>query len=110
MLAKWYRPESLVLVVRGLLVARSVSVTSAPATVPPCGSVTTPVTLPVSPCAKAGALLRVKKPPTQTDSAKKNESLFILDPPDRRVRPRTFGGLTTPAARRILSKLKPTFK
>src|SRR5947207_13993733 len=89
MLAKWYLPESLVVVVRGLFVATSVSVTSAPATVPPCASVTTPVTLPVSPCAKAGAALSARKTPTQTASAKKNESLFIwLDPPVNRSGPR----------------------
>src|ERR1700693_575026 len=57
-----YRPDGLVVVVRGVLVATSVSVTTAPATTAPVGSVTEPATVPVEvDCAHAAREL-----PTQT--------------------------------------------
>src|SRR6202167_4140682 len=61
-----YRPDALVDVVRGVLVPVSVSVTFAPATTAPVGSVTEPATVPVEvDCAHAGREL-----PTQTTKSR----------------------------------------
>src|SRR5271169_3951007 len=61
-----YRPDALVVAVRAVLVPMSVSVTDAPATTAPVGSVTDPATVPVEvDCAHAG-----REPPTQTTNRK----------------------------------------
>src|SRR5208282_5269 len=61
-----YRPDALVVVLRGVLVPMSVSVTAAPATTAPVGSVTEPVTVPVEvDCAHTARQL-----PTQTSKSR----------------------------------------
>src|SRR5271169_619301 len=68
-----YRPDALVVVVRGVLVAMSVSVTAAPDTTAPVGSVTEPATVPVEvDCAHEG-----RAPATQITN-RKTRAKFIL--------------------------------
>jgi|SRR5580692_11535954 hypothetical protein len=61
-----YRPDALVVVVRAVLIPMSVSVTVAPATTAPVGSVTEPATVPVEvDCAHVG-----KELPTHTTKSR----------------------------------------
>src|SRR6266699_2480044 len=72
MFTKTYRPESLVVVVRTVLVLVSVSVTVAPGTTAPDWSVTTPTRVPVATdCAPLGSTLTAQI----TNSASERTSL-----------------------------------
>src|SRR5690349_3392640 len=57
----------------------------------PCGSVTTPVTLPVSPCAKVVAGIASMTAPTNIRRATKIEAFFIWrDPPVIKREPQSY--------------------
>jgi hypothetical protein len=75
---KMYRPASLLVAVRELLVATSVSVTVAPATTAPDGSVTVPATVPVDvDCAQAaGALLKQSIAKQKRKQANREEKIW----------------------------------
>src|ERR1043166_10143053 len=75
---KLYRPESFVVASCFALVAMSVSVTPAPGTAAPCGSLTRPVTLPdEAVCAATGLAQNASESPMQTTNPGKNATLFI---------------------------------
>src|SRR5580692_1759332 len=88
-----YRPDALVVVVRGVLVPMSVSVTVAPATTAPVGSDTEPATVPVeADCAHAARQL-----PTQTTTSRTNANfrlrMYIVSS-DREIKCRDWPGKT----------------
>src|SRR5437870_13880100 len=108
MLVKVYRPVSLVTVLRGVLVATSSRVTSAPGTTAPCGSVTCPMTVPVDvDCAQAVADKQTNNSPKQSKDQKVRLRFIgssILQGPPLQVRFRSVGATTIAPPRRFVTK------
>src|ERR1700731_2274934 len=116
-----YRPESFVVSLRDVLVAASVSVTVAPATDAPAGSVTAPCIVPVEiACPRAGIGINTQ---ISTNRKQKYTRLFRakthIDPPRQApALPRHFLFLTPPqcqilalaySSRSVLSSRKLNF-
>src|SRR6266571_645639 len=103
-----YRPVSFVIVFRGVLVATSSRVTSAPGTTAPCGSVTCPTTVPVEvDCAQAVADKQTNNSPKQSKDLKVRFRFIgssILQGPPLLVRFGSVGATTIAPPRRFVTK------